>query len=359
MTGGVVDTGDERDGNLLESRRVRAGSFRASIRFLMRAIVVNAPGGPEVLELEERPVPNVSAGQVRIAVEAFGLNRSEMFTRQGHSGDAVRFPRVLGIEGVGVVDDPGDTSLTVGDKVAAVMGGMGREYDGSYAEYAVVPARFVMPVETDLPWETFAAIPETFLTAWGSLLEALQVRDGQTLLVRGGSSSVGMSAATIAKDLGLTVVATTRNEAKLGALLENGADHVVVDTGAVAREVRALFPGGVDAVLELVGTTTLLDSLACCAPKGTVCNTGILGNAWSLPNFEPMLSIPSTVRLTTFLSETLEAANATEALQRAVDGAAVGRYRVYVDRAFGFDEIVEAHRYMEVNRARGKLVVVV
>ena len=324
----------------------------------MRAIVVNTPGGPEVLELEERPIPEVSPGQVRVAVKAFGLNRSEMFTRQGHSGDAVLFPRVLGIEAVGLVDDPGDTSLPVGATVAAVMGGMGREFDGSYAEYAVVPARFVMPVETDLPWETLAAIPETFLTAWGSLVEALQVRDGQVLLVRGGSSSVGMAAATIAKDLGLTVVATTRTAGKREALLENGADHVVVDSGAVAREVRLLYPGGVDAVLELVGTATLLDSLACCAPKGTVCNTGILGNAWSLPNFEPMSSIPSTVRLTTFLSETLEADNATEALQRAVDGAAVGRYPVNVDRTFGFHEIVEAHRYMEDNRARGKLVVV-
>ena len=325
----------------------------------MRAIVVHEPGGPEALELEERPVPDVPAGHVRIAVKAFGLNRSEMFTRQGLSGDVVRFPRVLGIEAVGVVDDPSDTSLSVGDKVAAVMGGMGREYDGSYAEYTVVPERFVMPIQTDLPWETFAAIPETFLTAWGSLVEALQVRESQTLLVRGGTSSVGMAAITIAKDLGLTVVATTRNEAKREALLENGADHVVIDTGVVAREVRALFPDGVDAVLELVGTTTLLDSLACCAPKGTVCNTGILGNAWSLPNFEPMSSIPSTVRLTTFLSETVEAANATEALQRSVDGTAAGRYRVSIDRTFRFDEIVEAHRYMEDNRARGKLVLLV
>ena len=323
----------------------------------MRAVVVHEPGGPEVLKLEERPVPDVAPGHVRIAVKAFGLNRSEMYTRQGHSGDAVRFPRVLGIECVGVVDDPSDTGLERGAKVAAVMGGMGRAYDGGYAEYTVAPARYVMPVKTDLPWETFAAMPEMCLTAWGSLVEAMQVEAGQVLLVRGGTSSVGMMAANIAKDIGLTVVSTTRSEAKRAALLDNGVDHVVIDGGVVAPALRGLFPDGVHAVLELIGTSTLLDSLACCAPRGIVCNTGLLGNAWSLTDFQPMSAIPSTVRLTVYTSETVEAAHATEALQSAVDGAAAGRYRVNVDRVFALDEIAEAHRHMEDSRAKGKLVV--
>jgi NADPH2:quinone reductase len=325
----------------------------------MRAIVVHAPGGPEVLQLEDRPIPEVSPGRVLIRVRAFGLNRSEMFTRQGQSGDAVKFPRILGIECVGEIQDPGDSSLNAGQRVAAVMGGMGREYDGGYAEYASVAATQVMPVETDLAWETFAAIPEMFLTAWGSLVEAMGVKEGQTLLVRGGTSSIGMAAATIAKDLGLTVISTTRNESKREALIDNGADHVVIDTGEVAEPVRQISPGGVNGVLELIGTTTLLDSLACCSPKGIVCNTGILGNAWAIEDFPPMAAIPSTVRLTTFLSETVEAAKATAALQSAVDSAAQGRYRVSIDRVFRFDEIVEAHRHMEENRARGKLVVLV
>ena len=325
----------------------------------MRAIVVHAPGGPEVLQLEDRPIPEVSSGRVLIRVRAFGLNRSEMFTRQGQSGDAVKFPRVLGIECVGEIEDPGDSSFAPGQKVAAVMGGMGREYDGGYAEYASVPVTHIMPVETELDWETFGAIPEMFLTAWGSLIEAMGVKDGQTLLIRGGTSSIGMAAATIAKDLGLTVISTTRKETKREALVENGADHVVIDAGKVAVLVRGILPGGVDAVLELIGATTLLDSLACCARKGIVCNTGILGNAWTLEDFEPMAAIPSTVRLTTFLSETVEAANATAALQSAVDAAAQGRYRVNIDRVFPLEEIVEAHRHMEENRARGKLVVLV
>ena len=325
----------------------------------MRAIVVHAPGGPEVLQLEDRPIPEVTPGRVLIRVRAFGLNRSEMFTRQGQSGDAVKFPRILGIECVGEIEDPGDSSFTAGQKVAAVMGGMGREYDGGYAEYTSVTTTHIMPVETELDWETFAAIPEMFLTAWGSLIEAMGVKDGQTLLIRGGTSSIGMAAATIAKDLGLTVISTTRNETKREALIENGADHVVIDAGEVAAPVREIFPAGVNAVLELISTTTLLDSLACCAPKGIVCNTGILGNAWSLEDFQPMAAIPSTVRLTTFLSETVEAANAAAALQRAVDAAAQGRYQFNIDRVFRFDEIVRAHRHMEENRARGKLVVLV
>ncbi len=199
----------------------------------MIAAVVHNPGKPEVLELREVPKPKSRSGWVLIKVMAFGLNRSEIFTRQGHSGSAVTFPRILGIECVGVVEAAPDSPLKPGQKVAAVMGGMGRAYDGSYAEYTLVPARYVMPVTTDLPWETFAAIPEAFLTAWGSLVTSLNVRKGNTLLIRGGTSSVGMAALILAKDLGVTVVASTRSAAKKQALIANGADHVVIDNGSI------------------------------------------------------------------------------------------------------------------------------
>ena len=145
----------------------------------MRAAIVEQPGGPEVLQIKEIPVPSPRPGWVLIRVKAFGLNRSEMYTRQGHS-PGVRFPRVLGIECVGVVEEGGGTDLAPGQKVAAVMGEMGRAYDGGYAEYTLVPASQAMPLTTDLPWETLAAIPETFLTAWGSLVEALDVQAGRS-----------------------------------------------------------------------------------------------------------------------------------------------------------------------------------
>ncbi len=323
----------------------------------MKAIVVEQPGGPEVLQLKDVPTPEPRSGWVLIKIKAFGLNRSEMYTRQGHSGDAVPFPRVLGIECVGEVKDAGGSELHLGQKVAALMGGMGRKYDGGYAEYTLVPRSQVIPVETTLPWEQFAAIPETFMTAWGSLVEAIELQVGQTLLVRGGTSSVGMAATTIAKNMGATVIATTRNEAKSEALLANGVDQVIIDTGRIADAVRQLYPNGVDHVLELVGTVTLRDSFNTVKPKGVICFTGILGNEWVLPEFSPF-EIPSTVKLTTYSSETITK-GATEALQRVVGLAEAGQYRLNLDRVFRMEEIVEAHHYMDAGYARGKLVVIV
>jgi NADPH:quinone reductase len=325
---------------------------------LMRVIRVHRPGGPEVLEIEEIPRPEPRAGWVRIQVRAFGLNRSELFTRQGHS-PSVRFPRVLGIECVGVVDDAGGTDLAVGQTVAALMGGMGRDYDGGYAEYTLVPRERVLPLRTDLSWDVLAALPETYLTAWGSLVDAMDVQAGQTLLIRGGTSSVGMAAASLAKGMGLRVIVTTRDPAKADGLRENGADDVVIDTGRIADEVARRAPEGVDGLLELVGTVTLLDSLRAVRPRGVVCNTGILGNAWVLERFEPLEDIPSTVRLTTYESSTTSATRSTAALQEIADGVAAGRYRANVQRRFRFDEIVAAHRFMEENRGSGKLVVVI
>lgn len=209
----------------------------------MKAIRVHHPGGPEVLQLEEIPVPQPRAGWVRIRVRAFGLNRSELYTRQGRS-PSVQFPRVLGIECVGVVDDAGGTELAPGQTVAALMGEMGRAYDGGYAEYTLVPRGQVLPVRTELPWDVLAALPETWLTARGSLVEAMDVQAAQTLLIRGGTSSVGIAAASLAKARGVRVLATTRGAAKANALRANGADDVVVDTGRIADDVARLVPVG-------------------------------------------------------------------------------------------------------------------
>ena len=324
----------------------------------MKAIRVHRPGGPEVLQIEEIPRPEARAGWVRIRVRAFGLNRSELFTRQGHS-PSVTFPRVLGIECVGEVDDAGGTDLKGGETVAALMGEMGRAYDGGYAGYTLVPREHVLPIRTTLPWDVLASLPETYLTAWGSLFEAMDVQAAETLLIRGGTSSVGMAAASLAKGTGLRVLATTRDAAKAAALRANDADDVVIDTGTIAEEVRRRVPGGVDGVLDLVGTTTLVDSMRAARPRGIVCNTGILGNAWVLERFEPLQDIPSTVRLTVYESGTTSAERSTAALQKIVDGVAEGRFRANLQRTFRFDEIVEAHQFMEANRGSGKLVVVV
>jgi len=324
----------------------------------MKAIRVHRPGPPEVLQIEELAVPGARLGWVRIRVRAFGLNPSEPFTRQGRSPSVV-FPRMLGIECVGTVDDAGGTDLQPGQTVAALMGEMGRAYDGGYAEYTLVPRDRVLPGRTSLPWDVLAALPETWLTAWGSVVEAMGMASGHALLVRGGTSSVGMAATSPARNRGVRVLATTRAESKSAALRANGADDVVIDAGRIAEDVRQRVPGGIDGVLELVGTQTLLDSLQAARHGGFVCNTGILGNAWVLERFEPLEAIPSTVWLTTDHSGTTSAERSTAALQEIVDGVAAGRYRPNPQRTFGFDEIVAAHQFMEDNKSTGKLVVVV
>ena len=196
----------------------------------MKAAVTVSAGEPGVIEIREVPRPQAKAGWVVIRVIAFGLNRSELFTRQGHSPD-VTFPRIQGIECVGVIDEDPSGTYEPGQKVAAVMGGMGRSFDGGYAEYTAVPVDTVFPFESDLPWEVLGAIPEMFQTVSGSLNEALEVKSGERLLIRGGTSSIGMLACQLAKTLGLTVISTTRNRDKEKYLKENGADHVLLDDG--------------------------------------------------------------------------------------------------------------------------------
>lgn len=156
----------------------------------MKAAVIYAPGGPEVLKLESRPIPTPRTGELLIRVRAFGLNRSELFTRQGHS-PGVRLPRILGIEAVGVVEEAPGGEFPKGATVATAMGGMGRQFDGSYAEYACVPAKQVQRVQTQLPWETLGAIPEMLQTAWGSLFRSLKLAKGERLLAHGSASHRG------------------------------------------------------------------------------------------------------------------------------------------------------------------------
>ena len=290
-----------------------------------------------------------------IDIKAFGINRSELYTRQGHSGDAVTLPRVLGIECVGLVADGGGTDLKPGQKVAAAMGNMGRLFDGGYAEKTLIPRSNVYPVDTSLDWATFGALPETYLTAWGVLKEAIDLPPGGSLLVRGGTSSVGLACTSIAKEMGCTVLATTRKEDKVPILKKAGVDHVLMDSGKVESQVKAIFPKGVNGVVELVGKqNTIMDCLQCTAPKGTVGLVGFLGDSWEYQFFPWM---PSTVKLTIYSSETLHTDYATPVLQTIAGRVAQGIYRPNIHQVFSFEELPQAHEMMEQNRAAGKLVV--
>ncbi|MCV6638940.1 zinc-binding dehydrogenase [Candidatus Albibeggiatoa sp. nov. NOAA] len=321
----------------------------------MRAYVMSRAGDPDVLELKDVPDPQPKKGWVVIQIKGFGLNRSELYTRQGHSGDAVSLPRILGIECVGEVLDAGETDLIVGQKVAAAMGNMGRKHDGGYAEMAVLPRTHVYPIHTTLDWEQLAALPETYLTAWGVVNETIAFQRGQQALIRGGSSALGLAAINILKDLGVRVLATTRSEAKAEKLKAVGADEVIIDSGAIAREVRTKTDGGVDGVVEVVGLPrTIRDSLQCCRTRGVVGMVGFLGNHWNYDFFPWM---PSTVRLSFYSSETLEKNYATPVMQQIVQKVESGAYQTNIDRVFSFEELHEAHQIMENNQAAGKLVV--
>jgi len=320
----------------------------------MKAAVTLNAGGPEVIQIQERPMPPVKEGWILIKIEAFGLNRSELFTRQGDSPN-VKFPRIQGIECVGVVEKDPSGTYQEGQKVAAIMGGMGRDFDGGYAEFVTVPLEIVFPFESDLPWNILGAIPEMFQTVSGSLTQALEVKKGETLLIRGGTSSIGMLACQLAKHYGLTVISTTRNPDKEQHLKANGADYVLIDDGEVNSKLKNFFPEGVDKVLELIGIATLKDSLKCIRPKGMICMTGILGGEWTMREFTPMGDIPSLGRLTVYMGE---ASNLNkELLQDFIDAVGKGDITLNIDKVFKLDQIVEAHTYMESNQAKGKIVV--
>ena len=320
----------------------------------MRAVVLREPGPVENLELTDLPLPEPEPGWVRIAVRAFGLNRSELHTRLGLA-EGVTFPRVPGIEAVGVVDADPSGELEPGQRVATMMGGMGRTFDGGYAEYTVVPKGQVIPFRSELPWEVIGQVPETLQTAYGSLTTGLDLREGQTLLIRGGTSALGFATVALAKDLGATVFATTRQPDRLAILRDHGVDHPLLDDGDVADQVRKIAPEGVDAALELVGTPTLPDTLKATRVHGTVCFTGMLSNQWTISNFYPIGYLPAGVRLTAYGGEADDLP--ASVLQRHLDRIAAGEASLGPAKVYAMTEIRQAHDDLEHNRTAGKLVV--
>lgn len=324
-------------------------------RASMRAVVLDEPGPPESLHIRDLPLPTPQPGQVLIKVEAFGLNRSELHTRLGLA-DGVTFPRVLGIEATGIVADCPGGELATGQRVAALMGGMGRLFDGGYAEYTCVPTRQVVPFDSDLDWSTLGAVPEMLQTSYGSLTIGLDARPGQSILIRGGTSSIGMATAVLAKRLGMTVLSTTRNPDRADALRGVGVDHPLVDDGDVAEQVREIFPKGVDTALELVGTPTLPDTLRSTRVHGVVCFTGMLSNQWTVRDFYPIEYLPRGVRLTAYGGDATDLP--ARVLQDFLDAVAAGDAVVPIHRVYRMEEIVQAHADMEAGRATGKLVVV-
>lgn len=333
----------------------------------MKAVVLTEPTKAEEVRLTDCPVPQVRPGWVLVKVRAFGMNHSEQILRRNEiRADYIQKPLIPGIECVGEIADPSDSSFQKGQRVAALMGGMGRSFNGSYAEYALLPAHHVFAVSSDLSWEKLAAVPETYFTAWGSLFEGLRLRPEDTLLVRGATCALGYAAIQLAKALGCRVIATTHKESRLPLLAE--ADEAVLDTGRLEETLPgAAFPGtvrpratspgvtrsGITKALELVGPKTLPDTLRCVEKGGIVCNTGILGGVYALNGFDPIKDIPNGVYLTGFYSN----GPTQEIMDEIFSFLTVHRLQPCVGKCFDFSEIREACKAQNTGAVNGKIVV--
>ena len=317
---------------------------------MMKAIVINGCCKAEDLQVSDIPVPEVRPGWVLVKVHAAGLNHSEALLRMFEAdNEYINTPIVPGIECVGEIADASDSAFCKGDKVIALMGGMGRSFNGSYAEYALLPTENVFRVETDLDWVSLAAIPETYFTAYGSLTECLMLGRGDTLLVRGATSTVGQAAIQLAKAMGTTVIAAARRASSFPMLERIGADHCIIDDEAISRQQLPVQP---NKVLELVGPKTLRDSLFTVTRPGYVCNTGILGNVFTVEHFDPIKFIPNGVFLTGFFSN-YPTRMAIDGLFSLIREAGI---KPLYSRVFVLDQIVEAHTLLERGGAGGKII---
>ena len=322
-------------------------------RGTMRAVVMHRTGGPEVLDIEQRPIPEPAPGEVLIRVKACGVNRLDIFVREGLR--KATLPRIPGIEAVGEVADCPGGEFHPGDIVATAMGGMGLTRDGGYAEYTCVPTAQVRAIRASLPWETLGAIPQMLQTAWGSLFKSLRLEAGERLLVRGGTTSVGLAAAALARLHGAIIAATTRRPEHEVLLRSSGVEQVFIDNGTIAEEVHEVFPRGIDKVLELVGPT-LEDSLRCAKPRGIVCVTGTVGASHNSGGFSPLEAIPTAVCLTTYHGGAEDFMQTP--LEVLTEKIASGQLRLQVGKVFRLEHIADAQRCMQEGGAGGKIVVV-
>lgn len=316
----------------------------------MKAIIIDKPTKAEDVIISEVDIPKVVSGWVLVKIMAFGLNHSEQILREGEIlQNYIKKPIIPGIECVGVVEDASDTDLKVGQKIVALMGGMGRSFDGSYAQFALLPRHHVFPVETDMSWDKMASLPETYYTAWGSLVQRLQLKSDEKLLIRGASCALGYAAIQLAKSIGCKVVATTHREKYISLLEDAGVDECIVDDGKIAGKVK-----NVTKALELVGCRTLFDTMECVETGGIICHTGVLGNVFSFQNFSPIKDIPNGVYLTGFHSNYLK----DKDIKDIFDFMDKHRLNPLIGAVYSFENIKQALMDLDGHKVQGKIVII-
>ena len=315
----------------------------------MKTVKIYQAGGPEQLIYQDVPTPDIKEGWSLVKIKCCGINHSEIFTREGKS-PSVRFPRILGIECVGEVTQSSTPALAVGQKVVSIMGEMGRAFDGSYAEYVLLPNEQIYPVHTDLDWTTLAAIPETYYTAFGSL-QQLRIAPQDCVLVRGAGSGVGVAFAQLLKAQFPHIVlhGSTRNPAKAVRLQAVGFDEVITEADGKIQTDQSY-----DKILELVGPATLRDSFSHINEHGIVCNTGQLGNIWCVNDFDPIIELKNNSYLTAFYSGNVSQAK----LDAMFDYIRQFNVKILIERVFTLEQVPEAHRFLQSTDGFGKVVVV-
>ncbi len=323
----------------------------------MRAIIRKAFGGTDQLVIADVPDPIPATGEVLVRVKAFGINRAEIYMRRGLWGDVAT---VSGIECVGEIENDPSGNLKTGQRVAAIMGGMGRTRNGSYAELVSVPATNVIPLASSLDWAELAAIPESYATAWSCLYENMHLKKGDTVLVRGGTSALGQAAINIAANVEETrVISTTRNKEHVELLKKQGCTQVLIEANDLSNKLREKYPQGVDSVMDIVGNTTLVDSLAMVKKGGYVCNAGFLGGGEPI-HFNPLTDMPPGINLNFFASfmfGTRDFPLSRIPMQSFVEKSSAGIYKNKPVKVFNFEDIALAHEMMEKDTPCGKLVV--
>ncbi len=320
----------------------------------MKAVLLTGPCKASEMTLTDVPIPAIRPGWVLVKVKAFGINHSEVLLRKFEIANSyIVKPIIPGIECVGTIVDSSGTDFRNGDRVMALMGGMGRSFNGSYAEYALLPADHVFAVDSDLRWDELAALPETYYTAFGSLTLSLQLNCNDRLLIRGATSTVGLAAIQLAKALESEVIATTRSERKAEILLQCGADAVIPEGEKFDNRFLERYPDGATKVLELIGAATLRESLRVTARHGIVCHTGLLGGVFGLNEFDPIKEIPSGVYLTGFYSNS----PTRQQIDNMMTLIRQSGLHPIIARRLSFDKISEAHILAEERSNIGKIVV--
>jgi len=338
-------------------------SFSQDQRFLqflftmsetMQAIVISSFGGPEVLQHRSVPKPIPTEGEVLVHVHAFGLNHAEMSMRKGEWDE---WNPISGLECVGTVEADPSGQFPIDTKVVAVMGGMGRNRPGGYGQFVNVPISNVVGIETNLPWEQLAALPEVYSTAYSCIHTILEIKRGERVLIRGATSTIGQAALNLAVNAGAKVTGTTRRTGRFEMLKNLGAENAIFEE----KVLSPLFADTkFDKTLNLIGNSVLLDSIRLTQTGGRMLQAGWLGGLAPVVDFNPMVEMDSGIHFSLFHSKNLGTAEFPMSgipLQEIVKEVEKGAWNAKPTHVFGYKEIVKAHDLLESHDAGGKIVI--